>query len=166
MYIVSQAHAADILSSAQYLHSLEILLEMVAVVMPHDAPVAVDGNAATKKCIWKGKEGWDTSLCGSESDNPHTHKLLTATQPRAGAGARAGAEFADACTCTLACARVVATMLATTAARAVAVARGIRANVAQGIRANASMLAHTACLPRTAKRTLCCFFFDCFFFIP
>ena len=115
---------------------------------------------------WKGKEGWDTSLCGSERDNPHTHKLLTATQPRAGTGARAGAEFADACEGTLACARVVATMLATTAARAAAVARGIRANVAQGIRANASMLAHTACPPRTAERTLCCFFFDCFFFIP
>jgi len=31
---------------------------MVAVVSPHDAPVAVDGNAATKKCIWEGKEGW------------------------------------------------------------------------------------------------------------
>ena len=114
------------------------------------APVAVDGNAATKKCVWKGKEGWDTSLCGSESDNPHTHKLLTATQPRAGAGARAGAEFADACTGTLACARVVATMLATTAVRAAAVARGIRAN--------ACKLAHTACPSREAVLWLCWFF--------
>ena len=49
-------------------------------------------------------------------------------------------------------------MLARTAARAAAVAQGIRANVVQGIRANACMLAYTACPPREAVRWLRCFF--------
>ena len=43
--------------------------------------------------------------------------------------------------------------------------QGIRANVAQGIRANACVLAHTACLPREAVRTLCCVFFDSLFLL-
>jgi hypothetical protein len=74
-----------------------------------------------------------------------THKLLAATQTRAETGARAGAEFADACRdigagtldCVLPCARVVAMMLATRAASAAAMAQGICSNAAHGIRANA-----------------------------